>query len=73
MIPLWFVLLFLWFLAVVFTDVSISTMLWFFLLFLWVGVVVHYVIIYHGWKKEIAIRREERKEHLENGNASSKN
>jgi len=73
MIPLWFTLLFLWFLAVIFVDVNISTMLWFLLLFLWIGLATHYVIIYRGWRKEMDIRRRSRKEHLENGNASSKN
>jgi hypothetical protein len=70
MIFLWFVLAFLWFLAIVFVDggPNISTLLWFFLLFLWVGLAVHWVISYRRWRKEDSLRRQNRKEHLENLN-----
>jgi predicted histidine transporter YuiF (NhaC family) len=72
MIFLWFVLAFLWFLAIVFVDgdMNISTLLWFFLLFLWVGLVVHWVISYRRWRKEDSLRRQNRKEHLEKAHAS---
>jgi len=73
MIFLWFVLAFLWFLAIVFVDgdVHISTLLWFFLLFLWMGLIVHYAITYRRWRKEDVLRRKNRKEHLENLNVPS--
>jgi 1,4-dihydroxy-2-naphthoate octaprenyltransferase len=67
MIIFWFVLLFLWFLIIIFINISIPTVLWWFLFLLWVGLVVHWTISYRQWKKEDDLRRKTRKEYLGKG------
>jgi len=59
----WTVLFLLWAYIVIFND-NLSTVSWWFLFLLWVGIACHYSIVYRYWKKEMNLRRQERRERV---------